>query len=74
MKSNTTIPYYMTIPEVAEELRLSVRTVRTLISAGKIATIRVSTRKLVIDPRDLDVYTKSRRRPRKRSRSRARRS
>ncbi len=46
----------LTVPEAANELSVSVRTLRTLISLGRISVVRVSSRRVAIDPRDIRSY------------------
>lgn len=61
MKHDTSTAHYLTIAEVAERLRLSVRSVRALVAAQRIPVIRVSARRIVVDSHDLDRYIDSRR-------------
>lgn len=51
----------LTIDAAAEILSISPRTLRTLIALGRLATIRVSPRRLAIHPDDLASYVRARR-------------
>lgn len=42
--------------EAAHRLSISERTFRSLVTEGKIPVVRVSTRRVAIDPADLDAY------------------
>lgn len=44
------------IPEAAERLSVSVRTLRALIESGKLPVIRISSRRVAVDPSDIDRY------------------
>ena len=50
------------LPVAAIYLSLGLRTLKTLIAAGKIPVVRVSPRRIAIDPRDLDAYVDQQRR------------
>jgi len=47
---------FLTVAETATRLRLSVRTLRRLLSGGKIPYVRVSPRRLAISEDALDAY------------------
>ena len=47
--------------ETADILRVGRRTLRALVAAGQIAVIRVSTRRLAFDVRDLEAFIAARR-------------
>jgi excisionase family DNA binding protein len=46
----------LTIPEVAEQLRVSKRTVERLISAGRIPVVRVASQRRFVRRTDLESY------------------
>jgi len=50
------------LPEAAARLSISLRTLRSLIAAGKIPVIEVSARRKAIDPADLDRFIDEQRR------------
>ncbi len=50
------------LPEAAARLSISLRTLRSLIAAGKIQVIEVSARRKAIDPADLDRFIDEQRR------------
>lgn len=45
---------YLSVPDVAEELGVSVRTVRRWIAAGRLPILRPSPRCIRVDPAELD--------------------
>ena len=51
----------MPLPTAAEYLSVGLRTLKSLIAAGEIPVVRVSPRRVAIDPLDLDAYIQSRR-------------
>jgi excisionase family DNA binding protein len=51
----------LTLQEAADYLTLGVRTVKSLVAAGKIPVVRPSPRRVAIDVRDLEAYVASRR-------------
>jgi excisionase family DNA binding protein len=64
-KETTTL---LSLDEVAERLRVSLRTVRTRVELGQIAIIRPSPRRVVVSEEDLLAYIESRREPARRLR------
>lgn len=50
------------LPEAAARLSVSLRTLRSLVAAGKIPVIAVSARRKAIDPADLDRFIDEQRR------------
>ncbi|MCA9315763.1 MAG: helix-turn-helix domain-containing protein [Planctomycetes bacterium] len=50
------------LPQAATYLSIGLRTLKGLIAAGELPIVRVSPRRVAIDPRDLDAYVASRRR------------
>ncbi len=50
------------VKETADLLGICERLARTLIAAGEIPIVRVSARAIRVDPRDLEVFIKRRRR------------
>lgn len=46
----------LTLPEVAEELRLSRRTVERLVRAGRIRVVRPSPGRTMVERRELNAY------------------
>ena len=51
----------MPLAAVAEHLSLGLRTVKALVATGELKVVRVSKRRLAVDPRDLDHFVASRR-------------
>ncbi|NUN47675.1 MAG: helix-turn-helix domain-containing protein [Candidatus Brocadiae bacterium] len=54
-------PELLTLPEAAERLKVSLRTLRNIVRQGGLATIRISARRIVIQADDLAAYVASRR-------------
>lgn len=54
---------WLTVPQVAAQLKLSATTVYALIKRGEIPAARVGKRKLWVDPKDLRTWVESRRVP-----------
>ncbi len=46
----------LTLPEVAERLRISLRSVRTLVALGKLPTVRPTVRRVLIAESDLVAF------------------
>lgn len=55
----TDTPKLMTQPEVAERLRISLRTVEREVAEGRLRSVKLGSRRLV-DPRDLEAYLEAR--------------
>ncbi len=51
----------MTVDEAARRLCVSPRTLRSIISQGKLRTVRVSARRIAIHPEDLAEYVEAQR-------------
>ena len=51
----------LSIRDAARRLNVGLRTMRALIASGAISAVRVSARRLAIDPVDLEAYIASRR-------------
>ena len=51
----------LTVPEVAQHLRVSTRTVERLISSGRLRVVRPSPRTVFVEERELEAYLASRR-------------
>ena len=51
----------LTVEEVAQRLRVSIRSVRNLIRLGKIPIVRVTDRRIAIDENDVAAYISARR-------------
>ena len=62
------LPRLLSLDEVAERLRVSIRTVRTRVALGQIAIIRPSPRRVLVSEDDLRDYIRSRRVPPRRLR------
>ena len=52
-------PALLTIPEVAERLQVSIKTVRRWIVSGDLPTVRLG-RQIRIQPKDLDIFLRQR--------------
>ncbi|GLR78896.1 helix-turn-helix domain-containing protein (plasmid) [Azospirillum oryzae] len=52
-------PALLTIPDVAERLQVSVKTVRRWIVSGDLPTVRLG-RQIRIQPKDLDIFLRQR--------------
>jgi excisionase family DNA binding protein len=61
MPSDPLHPRLLEVHEVAYQLKSSQETVLRLIRKGRLAAIRLGTRSLRIDPRDLEAFIESRR-------------
>ena len=61
MHTNSAVPSLLSIAEVASRLTISQRSVRALISCGKLRTVRVTERRVAVDEADLSAYVAARR-------------
>ncbi len=58
-KSPSRPPALLTIPDVAERLQVSIKTVRRWIVSGDLPTVRLG-RQIRIQPKDLDIFLRQR--------------
>ncbi|WP_377805895.1 helix-turn-helix domain-containing protein [Azospirillum sp. A29] len=52
-------PLLLTIPDVADRLQVSIKTVRRWIVSGELPTVRLG-RQIRIQPKDLDIFLRQR--------------
>lgn len=58
-KPSSRLPALMTIPEVAERLQVSIKTIRRWIASGDLPTVRLGSQ-IRIQPKDLDIFLRQR--------------
>lgn len=58
-KPSSRPPALLTIPEVAERLQVSIKTIRRWIASGDLPTVRLG-HQIRIQPKDLDIFLRQR--------------
>ena len=53
--------HFLTLIEAAQEMRISRRTLASLVAAGRLAVHRPSPRRVVVSRKDLDTYMRTQR-------------